>query len=192
VSDLTDIDRGSGLTAERFQVLLDWLDPDAERAAQKYEVIRRGLITIFVNRKYADAEGLADETIDRVVRKLPEIKANYSGDPARYFYGVAKHVYLSHLRRERPLPPPHPLPEEDAAQTERMLECLSKCLDTLSPDSRELILRYYEEQKQAKIDSRKKLAMKLHVKSGVLRARMRRIRMALEKCVTECLRAREE
>ena len=175
-------------------MLLDWLDPNAERAARKYEKIRHGLISMFANRRCADAEDLADETIDRVARKLPKIKANYLGDPARYFYGVAKHVFLSHLRRERPLaplPPLPPLPQEDAAEAEQLHECLSKCLESLNPANRDLIIHYYAEQKRAKIDARRELASQLGMKSSALRARMHRVRSALEKCVTECMKVRE-
>ena len=53
--------------------MLAWLDSDRERAGQKYEEIRCGLIKIFVCQGCTDPEGLADETINRVIRKIPEI-----------------------------------------------------------------------------------------------------------------------
>jgi DNA-directed RNA polymerase specialized sigma24 family protein len=50
-----------------------------------------------------------------------------------------------------------------------------------------LILRYYQEQKQAKISSHKEMGEMLRVKAGALRARTHRIRVKLEKCLLECL-----
>ena len=61
------------LTKEAFDALLGWLDPNREVAGQKYEVIRRRLITIFSCRGCAEAEDLADETINRVASKLSAI-----------------------------------------------------------------------------------------------------------------------
>ena len=42
--------KGWVLTQELFDTLLDWLDPDRERAGQKYETIRLKLIKIFTSR----------------------------------------------------------------------------------------------------------------------------------------------
>jgi RNA polymerase sigma factor (sigma-70 family) len=179
------------LTEEQFNQLLDWLDADPGRAGEKYEVIRRRLITIFLNRQCAEAEDLADETINRVAKKVGDLKGSYVGEPALYFYGVAKKVFLEHLRqRNRPLKLPPPVTPRN--ELEPHLNCLDKCLEKLKPDSRELILRYYQEQKQAKISSHKEMGERLRVNAGALRARTHRIRVKLEKCVLACLeRGRE-
>jgi hypothetical protein len=42
--------KGWVLTQELFDPLLDWLDPDRERAGHKYETIRLKLIKIFTSR----------------------------------------------------------------------------------------------------------------------------------------------
>ena len=65
-----------------FDALLEWLDPDREKAGQRYEVIRTGLIRIFVSNGLSDAEYYADEAIDRVIKRLPEFRETYVGDPA--------------------------------------------------------------------------------------------------------------
>src|ERR1043166_3680616 len=87
------------LTQEAFDALLDWLDADREVAARKYETIRLRLVKIFVCRGCADAEDLADETINRVVAKLPEIAADYVGEPAAYFYAVSQWIHQEYLRK---------------------------------------------------------------------------------------------
>jgi RNA polymerase sigma factor (sigma-70 family) len=176
-----------GLTKEQFEQLLAWLDPDPVRASEKYEKIRRRLITIFLNRQCQEAEDLTDKTINRVAKRVGEIKDSYVGDPARYFYGVAKKALLEyHRQRRRVMPSPPPVASHE--ELERPLACLDKCLAQLSPENRELILHYYQEQKKAKIASHRELGEQMRIKAGALRARVFRIRVKLEKCVKECLK----
>ncbi|HEY0377992.1 MAG TPA: sigma-70 family RNA polymerase sigma factor [Pyrinomonadaceae bacterium] len=176
-----------GLTQEQFELLLAWLDPDPVRAGERYEKIRRRLIAIFLNRRCQEAEDLADKTINRVAKKVGELKDSYVGDPARYFYGVAKKLLLEYHRQHgRPIPsPPPPVTHEELEQP---LACLDKCLAQLPPENKELILHYYQEQKKAKIAAHKELGEQLRLKAGALRARIFRIRAKLEECLKECLR----
>ena len=176
----------SNVTAEEFEQLLAWLGQTPEAAAHRYESIRQGLITIFVNRHCLDAEDLADETIDRVAKKLKDIIDNYEGNPERYFYGVAKKVLLEYTRQKRPLvvPPTTDAPDEEA---EAYHDCLDACLERLTPENRKLILTYYSEKRRSKIASRQKLREEMSLKAGALRARTFRIRTTLEKCVRQCL-----
>lgn len=179
------------LTKEQFTQLLAWLDADLVRASEKYETIRRRLITIFLNRQCHEAEDLADETINRVAKKVSGLKNRYVGDPALYFYGVAKKVLLEHLRKRRKVLQSPP-PIASRSELEPHLKCLDECLEKLMPASRELILRYYHDQKQAKISSHKEMGEMLRLKAGALRARTHRIRAKLEKCVLECLERADE
>ena len=94
------------LSQEDFDALLAWLDSDRERAGIKYEQIRSSLIKIFTGRGCLDAEELADETINRVTRKIKDIKSEFRGDPALYFFGVAKMLLLEYKRRKPPQNPP--------------------------------------------------------------------------------------
>lgn len=176
------------ITKEEFDRLLAWLDMDSERAGEKYETIRRRLIDIFVYRGCSVAEDLADETINRVARKALEIADTYVGDPAHYFYGVAKRVHHEYLKRKPAAPPLPPPPPEDL---EPQLACLDRCIEQLEPKSRELIILYYKEQKQAKIDARKELARRFNLNPSALRVRAHRIRDQLEKCVQGCLKEAE-
>jgi len=184
----------SVLKQDDFDKLLAWLHHDREQAGQKYETIRESLIKIFSWRSYDDAEDLADEVINRVATKVRGLVDNYEGDPAPYFYGVAKKILLECERREQP----HPLdetmkapdtatqPEEDLAATRRE-ECLQKCLRELDADDRMLILAYYQKSKQAKIDYRKALARQFGLGTNALRVKVFRIRAHLKKCIKQCL-----
>ena len=171
---------------EVFDQLLAWLGPDRERAGEKYEEIRYRLIKIFIHRGCPIAEELADETIDRVAHKAPQVIGAYqASDPALYFYGVAQNVFLEYVKKKpdpKPLPPPDP-PEEK----ERRQECLDRCLGELDPPSRDFILRYYKNDKGAKIEHRKGLAAEMGVSLNGLRVRAHRIKASLQACMRDCL-----
>jgi DNA-directed RNA polymerase specialized sigma24 family protein len=173
------------LTKESFDALLAWLDPERDEAGRKYEGIRLRLIKIFVCRGCYEPEDLADETINRVSKKLKEIESTYSGEPARYFYGVANKVHLEYIRR-RPVPIP-PTPPDPADDIEKQFACLERCMRDLTPNNRELVLQYYQEEKRAKIDHRKNLADQLGIALNALRIRACRIRASLQQCVQTCV-----
>jgi DNA-directed RNA polymerase specialized sigma24 family protein len=174
------------LTKEALDRLLHWLDRDRDRAGQRYEQIRSGLIKVFLCRGAVDPEELADETINRVARKVPEIADNYVGDPALYFYGVAKMVYLEYSRRN--LVAPHPQPPGEGNGPDLRYERLQQCMQKLSAKNRELILAYYEHESGAKIDRRKELADRMGITANALWIRAHRIKKELQNCVKQRLR----
>lgn len=169
-----------------FDDLLDWLDLEREVAAQKYEVIRAGLIRIFVSVGFSDAEDLADLTIDRVVKKLPEIMATYEGAKVRYFHGVARNI-IHERRRRREVPMDH-IPEllSQPATTSDKYDCLLKCLKFVTPEKRDLILDYYLYKGHEKATHHHRMAEEQGITQGALRTRAHHIRAALEKCVLNC------
>lgn len=173
------------LTQESFEALLGWLDPNREIAGQRYEEIRTRLIKIFASRGCYEPEDLADETINRVTRKLKEIEATFTGERVRYFYGVANKVHLEYLRRK---PAPSMPAATDTSEEERRYRCLEHCMDKLTPDNRELVLQYYQEEKRAKIEHRKHMADSQGIALNALRIRAHRIRASLQDCVERCLR----
>jgi DNA-directed RNA polymerase specialized sigma24 family protein len=173
------------LTEESFEALLAWLNPNRELAGQRYEEIRRRLIKIFACRGCYEPEDLADETINRVTNKLKEIEPTFTGEQARYFYGVANKVHLEYLRR-KPVPPV-PAAYNISEDSEREYQCLDSCVSKLTQENRELVLQYYQEDKRAKIEHRKHLAARFGIALNALRIRAHRIRTSLQHCVNECL-----
>jgi DNA-directed RNA polymerase specialized sigma24 family protein len=181
------------LTQTEFDRLLGWLDADRDRAADKYEVIRRGLIELFDSRCCSDAEDLADRTINTVARKVEQIAPTYVGEPGLYFYGVAKRV-LHECFRDKTVPLEFSLTSPETEETddrENLFQCLDACLEQLSPEDHETILTYYFEAKRARIDLRQNLTGRLGLTSNALRVRAHRIRKSLEKCILRCLEQRE-
>jgi RNA polymerase sigma factor (sigma-70 family) len=187
--------RQLAITQDKFDKLLAWLDADRERAGKRYEEIRQSLIKILTWRGCAEAEDMADVVINRVAEKIPELITIYKGDPALYFYGVAKRVLLEYRKREKlhvqlaEIQSPEVAPvQEQENNLELMHECLKLCLQELSPKNRETITAYYLRDKQAKIDNRKEIAQQMGVATNTLRVRAYRIRAILEQCIKQCLR----
>lgn len=173
------------LEQDEFDQLLSWLDPDPQRAGLTYEKIRRRLISILAARGCAVAEELADETIDRVAHRVADIRDTYVGDKAIYFLGVMNNVHHEYLKRPMMSRPPEPV--DDADEKEKTHQCLERCLDKLTNNSRQMIERYYAEDKQAKIELRKRIAEEFGITPNTLRLRALRIREKLQVCIEQCL-----
>ncbi|HXD34374.1 MAG TPA: hypothetical protein VN643_24865 [Pyrinomonadaceae bacterium] len=175
------------LTPELFEQLLDWLNPVREQAGQEYENIRRRLIKYFTCRRCFPPEDAADETMNRVAKKLAEIKDSYVGPRPPYFYKVASLILLECRRIKTLGAPPIPLTAEEQSELEQRHGCLDQCMEDLSNENREIVLEYYQQEKRAKIDRRKRLAEKLGISLNALRIRAFRVRALLQECVLLCV-----
>jgi len=178
-----------------FERLLELLGPERERAAQRYEELRRTLLRFFEWRGCADPTALADEVMDRVARRVVEGETIRAKDPGGYFLGVARNVWREDLKRARrewtglaEAASAAWTPEGDLERgTEAALVCLDRCLEGLPPETRGVVLQYYQDDGVRKIDRRRRLAETLAIEPGTLRIRMLRIRERLERCVESCL-----
>lgn len=185
------------LTGGALERLLDRLDPDRDTAGQRYESLRQTLVKFFDWRGASSPDDCADETLDRLIRKLDE--GAHIEEVGRYAHGIARLVLLEQMRDPLPraalledvpgaaalvVTPPVPVDDEDEDSGTR--DCFDACLDSLPADSRDLILRYYVDERRAKIDGRVELAKTLGITSAALRSRAQRIRDRLEKCVARC------
>ncbi len=182
------------LTEQSLAGFLSVLDEDRERAGEQYEILRRKLVKFFEWRGSMTPEELADETLNRLARKIDEGEAIHN--LSAYVGGMARLVWLEALKEQERVrgafddlraasqyssPPGSP-----------QLECFEFCLESLSPENRALILDYYRAEKSSKSKLRKQLAEKLSTPLNALRIRAHRIRLQLEKCVGDCLRKSEE
>ncbi|MDQ3666546.1 MAG: sigma-70 family RNA polymerase sigma factor [Acidobacteriota bacterium] len=175
------------ITHDSFEALLSWLGPTRDEGARKYETIRSRLVRIFMKKGCTDPEDLADTAINRVTAKLGQIKDSYVGDPANYFCGVARMVYLESLRRKEITTDFFPVVHATDTVLDAARECLRSCLSKLSADQRDLVLDYHVDEKRARIESRRELAQELGLSANALRLRAYRIRAELEKCVLNCM-----
>jgi DNA-directed RNA polymerase specialized sigma24 family protein len=184
-------ERGEGLTRESLESLLAILGPDREQAGLQYETIRRKLVRLFEWRGCSFPDELADETINRVARRMAEGVELRSADPYGYFCAVAHLVYKEVLRRqtrERAALESGDWPPAAAEEPEEdhRLEILRGCLETLDADQRRLVLQYHQDEDH--IRGRKDLSRELGVPMNALRIRVHRLRRKLEECVAEKLR----
>jgi DNA-directed RNA polymerase specialized sigma24 family protein len=177
------------LTPENFEALLAWLDPDRDAAGRKYEVIRSGLVRIFVSKGLSDAESMADEVINRVAARVPEIGPGYVGEPAAYFRGVARNLLLESWRRKEVATDNPPERHLKPSEPDDEYECLLRCLKFLPREKRELVLDYHAYEGADKIATHRAMAQELSVSENALRIQAHRLRARLEQCVTECVRS---
>ena len=174
-------------TPEEFEKFLSWLDPDREAAARRFQVIQTRLIQIFTARGCVDADSLTDEVLNRVGVRIDTVKVNYS-DALRCCVGFVDNVFREYLRdqqkKEKAQPPPDPRP---SAELEKEDECLEQCLGELTETDRGLFVRYFQGEKRARIDGRKKLAVDLAMTGNALRIQAFRLRKTLTQCMKTCL-----
>ncbi len=196
------------LTQAAFDRLLAHLHEDRASAAEQYEHLRHALITFFAFRGAVDAGELADETINRVAGRLSEGAAVFTGEPASYFFGVARNVWREVLARpvmieslDEVMPPRHSLtPDahellleaERRAASEQRLACLEKCLQWLTPQERELIIEYYQGTGGEKIENRQALAARFGISLKTLRNKTTLLRNSIADGVRDCMESNEE
>lgn len=179
------------MNRDEFDALLGFLESGSrERAGERYEAIRHRLIRLFEWRGCPSPEDLADETINRVARRVLAGLELERPDPYAYFCGVAHLVHKEDLRRQArerkrdsELPFPNPAEEEPDAR----LDHLRHCLQTLDGEQQRLVLRYHQEDQR--IRARKGLCQELGIEMNALRIRVHRLRRKIETCIQERLRS---
>jgi DNA-directed RNA polymerase specialized sigma24 family protein len=184
-------------TEQAFRRFLEWLDEGQDSSGARYLEMRKRLVRYFDQKQCISADDLADETLNRVTRRLDEEGTITDASPAHYCYIVAKFVFLEHLRLVRPESSGEDSDFDSAAMTlgsnppdetaQMRLDCLDHCLQKLVAADRALILQYYRgEQGAEKIQRRRELADSLELSLNALSIRACRIRDRLEDCVTKC------
>ena len=160
------------LTEHGFSRLLEWLDDGGgDSKGEAYLEMRRRLVSYFDRRNRPSPDELADETLNRIARTLEQDGAIAVRPPARYCYVIARFVFLEDVRNREhtnvPLDgprgittcppgmavPPDATDDDEAAAKEQRLGCLERCLDTLKPEQRELIVDYHRDARREKIDA---------------------------------------
>jgi DNA-directed RNA polymerase specialized sigma24 family protein len=195
------IEKGRSTDRSAFRKFLSWLDLGIDSNGEKYLEIRHRLVRYFDRKNCASPDELADETLNRVARRLTQEGEITGVMPAHYCYVVARFIFLEYQRRPDrshvsmevlpSLPAASPgapgSSELDTAEVqEKRMKCLDSCLQTLQTGQRELIMEYYRGERGAKIERRSALAARLGVTANALSIRACRIRTMLERCVRIC------
>ena len=183
------------LTEESFNRLLTLLDPyDRERAGRMYAELREALEKLFEWRGASRPEELADETLNRVARRVD------AGEPVRdvhyYCLGVARLILLEsfkkRVREEQSLGEFSRMQGETggaAGESSAVGGCLGRCLNRLTPENRELVIGYYEGEGATLAANRRRLSEQMGLPPGTLRMRVLRLRQELEECVARCIKS---
>ena len=187
------------LTGPAFRQLLVWLDDGTNSSGQSYLDLRQRLVAYFDRKNCRAPDDLADETLNRVARRLEEEGTIVTETPARYCYIVARFVFHEYLRggtAEVPLEtvssetstndPATSGTDDEGKRREHLLSCLDQCTEKLDPAHRDLIIRYYHGEQRVKIQNRVTLAQELGITINALSIRACRIRGKLEACVRDC------
>ena len=174
-------------TAEEFQKLLGWIDPDPQQAGHRLLVIQSRITKSFMSRGCVDAETLTDEVSNRVAVRIDNVIKNYP-NPFQCLLGFVDNVYREYVREEQDhahaQPPPKPRSSE---VLEREDECLKECMGTLAQREQDLFTRYFNVEKRTKRRVRKELAEELNLTANALRIQAHRLRKRLLDCVQSCL-----
>ncbi len=180
-----------------FARFLAWIDNGRESDGREYLALRNRLVAYFERKGCDVPDDLADETLERVNRRLDEVGEIDTETPAKFCYITAKFVFLEYLRsgrrREDGVEPAdlERLRMDDDSQNEsdrkeKLSVCLDGCLSKLTEHEREMIVGYYVGERRTKINHRRSLAEKLGITPNALAIRACRVRDRLEACVRKC------
>jgi DNA-directed RNA polymerase specialized sigma24 family protein len=188
------------VTSSAFQGLLDWLDEGASSDGQNYLEMRERLVAYFDRKNCLMPDDLADETLNRVARRLEEEGKIESETPAKYCYITARFVFMESLRgKDKSIVPLDDVLRKEEYKTaaaietdeievkEKRLNCLEHCTEKLETENRDMIVRYYYGEERVKIENRRALAQSLNISVNALSIRACRIRDRLEACVGKCV-----
>ena len=181
------------LSPRALERLLERLGPDREAAGGQYQALRERLEGYFECKGARQPEVAADETLDRVARRLEEGEVIHRVEA--YSHGVARLVLFEQLRRQL---------REQRASADAACEwldraapdegartaCLMGCLELLPVEERRLIVAYYQGAGRSHLAGRKVLAERLGITYASLKTRAHRLRMRLEASLRACLEGR--
>ena len=180
------------LTADAFDELLRRFHPERECAGAEYEALRRRLLRFFEVRGSESPEEDADETLNRLARKVVEGEqiqrlwpfalaiarfVNREGRRRRWIVGNAQRL-LRYGTCE---------PAAVAVEEERRARCWQRCLSRLSPPKRELLEAYYQVTGSPTGERREALATERGLSVNGLRIQVFRIKASLRSCAARCV-----
>lgn len=152
---------------------LSLLDQDRERATAKYHELFAKLVRYFEWRhcRPPHPEDLAQETLRRGFTKMASGAQIYAEHPGGYFFGIAQKVLLEHWKSERRVAV---AVEDEAFVVQASAGAVDariyvdQCLASLTPSERDLLRKYF-------VEDRKQLSEHLGLGAGGLRVRVHRI-----------------
>jgi DNA-directed RNA polymerase specialized sigma24 family protein len=159
------------------------LDPDPDRAAHKFVLLRRKLVSFFEWSGAVSPDACADETLMTAAWKMTD------GEPVQNVSGVCVAIARSILQKQRqghgeqPRTPdvaPQPPEPDPFGDLEGLMHSFETGIDALPPDGRDVLLTYFAGEQPQAIEARRTLARRLDLPLNQLRLRAHRTRSQLE------------
>lgn len=168
-----------------FRRFLAALSSDQEISPRLYQELRDKLVRYFSMRGLLRADEAADETIDRVVKKIEE--GSDIDNVTRYSFGVARLIMLEYLRKQgNEAGALRLMGQQDEPSDEKdealLANYLRECLEETPSEDRSLVLQYYSFKGKHSKD-REKIAEEYNLTLNHLRVKIFRIKKRLGKCV---------
>lgn len=178
------------LDRDSLDRLLEAFHPDREKASHAYVALRERLTRFFEWNQVDIPQELADETLDRLARRL-SLEQHEIYDPVEFAGGIARLLLREYWRKkDRQEMALAAMAESssdlatrqvEAAREEERIATLELCLQALPASSRALIEAYYTGSGGAQIQQRQRLAEAYGISTNALRNRVMRIRGELER-----------
>jgi RNA polymerase sigma factor (sigma-70 family) len=191
----------AGVSAESFNRFLALLSPEPDEAAKEYLSLRSRLLMYFQARESSDPQEMADDTLERLIRRFGETEYEIL-DIRAYALGIAKNVVMEDQRTVKIVPLDsqrldlwsfHEQSQDttESKHAQRKLDdCFQKCLSHLPAEMRELLLNYYSVERKP-MDIRQELANELGLSLNALRVKIHRERSNLHHCIRHCVQERD-
>jgi hypothetical protein len=183
------------MSPEDFERLLRWFGPDRDAAAREYSVAHEKL-TRFFRFNYCNCpEDLADEVMNRVARKHPDL---WEGRiHIAVLLGFARYVLKEYeWKRDMFVDVASVDTNAEVSQAGSSLNrneedeirsgCIDSCLARLPRDDKELLLEYHRYEGAAKISRRVAMAQERGMTLNSLRLKVCRLKSVLAECVRLC------
>lgn len=175
---------GVNINEEAFNRLLCRLEPGYSSPNGKYTHFRYKLIKFFAWRRCEDPEGLADETIGRLINNINAGREIHADNAYSYIYAIAVNLFKEYLREKKKNQQVFENLLPDYIQvSEAVRDCRRLCLQGLSEDKTQLLEEYYSDEK-----SREELARRQGISLNALRLQVHRIKNELRGCYHKCLK----
>ena len=115
-----------------FDKLFKLLEPDALSIEEGFRQCRFKLVKFFGYRHCEDAEGLADETISRLLKNVRAGQEISPDNPYRYVYAIAMNVFREYVRAKKKGEVIDDIEQiGDLSAPEEADDCLRQCLEQI-------------------------------------------------------------
>jgi hypothetical protein len=178
------------ISQDDFDRLLDWFGPDRGASADQY-LAAHCKLTVFLRYNYCNRpEDLADETMNRVAKKLPpivegrghiDVLRGFARNVLKEYWDDDELQLAEEISDQVPSPTGKP---SEIDEKEIRSACLDKCVAALP--ERELLLEYHSYEPGAKIAHRKAMAEARRLTLNALRLKACHLKRAVAECVKRC------